>query len=56
MWSLVVAAVDHLGAAVGEDVHAVIIAVQVVDEDAVGAEVVDVLLAHDLAQCHVVDG
>ena len=51
-----IAAVNEFTAAKGEDVHAVVIAVQVVDEFVVIAEVVDPVFTHDLAQDNVVDG
>ena len=57
-WELlaVVTAVNEFTAAEGEDVHAVVVAVQVVDEFVVIAEVVDPVFTHNLAQDNVVDG
>ena len=57
-WELlaVVTAVNEFTAAEGEDVHAVIVAVKVVDEFVVIAEVVDSVFTHDLAQDNMVDG
>ena len=57
-WELlaVVTAVNEFTAAEGEDVHAVVVAVQVVDEFVVIAEVVDPVITHDLAQDNMVDG
>ena len=57
-WELlaVVTAVNEFTAAEGEDVHAVVVAVQVVDEFVVIAEVVDPVFTHNLAQDNMVDG
>ena len=51
-----IAAVNEFTAAEGEDVHAVVVAVQVVDEFVVIAEVVGPVITHDLAQDNMVDG
>lgn len=57
-WELlaVVTAVNEFTAAEGEDVHAVVVAVQVVDEFVVIAEVVYPVFTHNLAQDNMVDG
>ena len=57
-WELlaVVAAVNEFTAAEGEDVYAVIVAVQVVDEFVVAAEVVHPVGSHNLTQDGMVDG
>ena len=57
-WELlaVVTAVNEFTAAEGEDVHAVVVAVQVVDEFVVIAEVVDPVFTHNLTQDNMVDG
>ena len=57
-WELlaVVTAVNEFTAAEGEDVHTVVVAVQVVDEFVVIAEVVDPVFTHNLAQDNMVDG
>ena len=51
-----IAAVNEFTAAEGEDVHAVVVTVQVVDEFVVIAEVVDPVFTHNLAQDNMVDG